>query len=87
MVGGVKFRQQPVGYDVLSQLETEAPLMDWTLENDRGPEYRCALFNRSGFKRSVEEAAEERNELQLFAVGDVVGILTSWTVALFAFEL
>ena len=76
VVGEVKFRQQPVGYDVLSQLETEAPLVDWTPESGRDPEYRYALFSRSGFKRSVEEAAEERNDIRLFAVDDVVGTLT-----------
>jgi AAA+ ATPase superfamily predicted ATPase len=76
VVGELKFRQQPVGYDVLSQLETEAPLVDWTPESGRDPEYRYALFSRSGFKRSVEEAAEERNDIRLFAVNDVVGTLT-----------
>ena len=76
VVGEAKFRQQPVGYDVLNQLENEAPLVDWTPESGGDPTYRYALFSRSGFKRSVEEAAEERDDLRLFSVDDVVATLT-----------
>nr|WP_256393021.1 hypothetical protein [Natronoarchaeum rubrum] len=35
-----------------------------------------ALFSRNGFNSSVEEAAEEREDLHLFTVGDAVEALT-----------
>lgn len=76
VVGEAKFRQQPVGYDVLGQLESEAPLVDWTPGTGGDPEYQYALFSRSGFARSVEEAAAERDDLRLFSVEDVVETLT-----------
>jgi AAA+ ATPase superfamily predicted ATPase len=76
VVGEAKFRQQPVGYDVLSQLETEAPLVGWTPNGGGDPTYRYALFSRSGFKGSVEEAAAERDDLRLFTVDDVVRTLS-----------
>jgi AAA+ ATPase superfamily predicted ATPase len=76
VVSEAKFRQQPVGYDVLSQLENEAPLVDWTSESGGEPEYQYALFSRSGFKQSVEEAAEERGDIRLFTVDDVVRTLS-----------
>lgn len=76
VVGEAKFRSRPVGYDVLSQLEAEASHVDWTPDDTAETVYQYALFSRSGFKQSVEEAAEERNDLRLFAVDDVVATLT-----------
>jgi hypothetical protein len=77
VVGEAKFRQQPVGYDILSQLENEAPLVDWTPESGGEPEYQYALFGRTGFKQSVMEAAEERDDIRLFTVDDVVQTLSN----------
>lgn len=65
LIGEVKFRQQPVGYDVLAQLENEAPLIDWTPNETEEPEYEYVLFSRSGFKLSVETEADERDDLRL----------------------
>lgn len=76
VVGEVKFHQQPVGHDVLTQLENEATLGDWTPEGGQDVEYRYALFARTDFKRSVKEAAAERDDLQLFSADDVVAKLT-----------
>lgn len=76
VVGEVKFQRQPVGHDVLTQLENEATLVDWTPESGRDVEYRYALFGRTDFKRSVKEAAAERDDLQLFSADDVVATLT-----------
>lgn len=76
VVGEAKFRQQPVGYDVLNQLESEAPNVDWTPDSGKDPEYQYALFSRSGFNRSVQEAAEKREDLRLFSVADVVRSLS-----------
>jgi hypothetical protein len=60
LVGEAKFQQQPTGYDVLAQLEREAPEIGWSPTDDVNYEY--ALFSRSGFTSSVEEAAEERDD-------------------------
>jgi len=75
-VGEAQFRQQPVGYEVFSQLENEAPPVGWTPDHGGDPEYRYALFSRSGFKGSVEEAAAERDDIRLFSVDDVVRTLS-----------
>lgn len=40
------------------------------------PEYEYALFSRSGFTAAVEEDASERDDLHLFTVDDVVGLIT-----------
>ncbi|WP_264556752.1 ATP-binding protein [Halocatena marina] len=76
LVGEAKFRQEPLGYDVLSQLETEAPMVDWHPDSGDTPNYEYALFSRAGFTASVEEVASERDDLRLFTVEDVVGLLT-----------
>jgi hypothetical protein len=38
---------------------------------------RYALFARSGFKPSIQEAAEERADLRLFTVDDVVAAMNA----------
>lgn len=73
LVGEAKFQRQPIGYEVLSRLEEEAPLVDWQPDEGGEPEYEYALFSRSGFRSSVEEAESERNDLRLFTVDEVVG--------------
>lgn len=76
LVGEAKFTNSPLGYDVLAGLEDDAPHVDWTPAGGGEPEYEYALFSRSGFKRSVEEAAADRDDLRLFALDDVVAALT-----------
>lgn len=48
-------------------------------ESDDGSERieQCALFSRSGFKPSVEEAAAERDDLRLITVADIVEALSA----------
>lgn len=77
LVGEAKFRQEAVGYDVLGQLETDAPMIEWHPDSGENPNHEYALFSRSGFTPAVEEAASERDDLRLFTVGDVVGFLTN----------
>lgn len=72
VVGEAKFRQQPMGYDVFAQLQREAPEIDWTPEDGGEPTYEYALFSRSGFASSLEEARDERDDLRLYTVQDVV---------------
>jgi len=78
LVGEAKFQQQPMGYDVLAQLEQEAPEVEWSpTDGDGDVNYEYALFSRSGFASSLEEAAEERDDLGLFTVEDVVEALSN----------
>jgi len=76
LAGEVKFTNQPVGYDVLSRLQEEAKQIDWTAPAGGEPEYEYALFSRSGFKRSVREAAAEESSLRLFSLEDVTDVLS-----------
>lgn len=75
IVGEVKFTNRPLGYDILADLEDDAPYIDWTPSNGGDPEYEYALFSRSGFKRSVQEAADDRDDLRLFELDDIVDAL------------
>ncbi|GAB7019636.1 ATP-binding protein [Halostagnicola bangensis] len=72
IVGECKFQRSPLGYDALSSLQTHVDELRWTPDDggDRLEQY--ALFSRSGFKPSVEEAAEDREDLRLFTAEDVV---------------
>jgi AAA+ ATPase superfamily predicted ATPase len=76
VVGEVKFQQQPMGYDVFAQLQNEAPQIDWTPDGGTEPTYEYALFSRSGFASSLEEASDERDDLHLYPVEKVVDILS-----------
>ncbi len=49
--------------------------IDWTPAGGGEPTYEFDLFSRSGFKRSVEEAADERENLRLFDLSDIVAVL------------
>jgi AAA+ ATPase superfamily predicted ATPase len=75
LVGEAKFTNSPVGYDVLAGVEEDAPHVDWTPSGGGDPEYEYALFSRSGFTRSVREAADGRDDLRLFGLDDVVDAL------------
>lgn len=76
LAGEAKFQRQPLSYDVLAQLEQEAPLVDWSPSNGGSRTYEYALFSRSGFTSSVQEAADDRTDLRLFSVEDVVNTLS-----------
>lgn len=66
--------------DWIGQLGTETPrrvVWEQYRHTDRGdPEYEYALFSRSGFTSAVEEGASDRDDLHLFTVDDVVGLIT-----------
>lgn len=76
LVGEAKFTNRPLGYDVLADLEDDAPYVDWTPSSGGDPRYEYALFGRGGFKQSVREAAEDRDDLRLFDLDDVVDAIT-----------
>jgi len=79
IAGEAKFTNTPVGYDVLSNLEDDVEHIDWTPSGGGEPTYEFALFSRSGFKSSVEEAADGRDNLRLFDLSDIVAVLESST--------
>jgi len=72
VAGECKFQRSPLGYDAFATLLDHVSELRWTPDDgsDRTEEY--ALFSRSGFTQSVEEAADQRDDLELFTVGDVV---------------
>lgn len=75
LVGEAKFTSAPLGYDVLAGLEGSVEHVDWTPDGGGDPTYEYALFSRSGFEPSVEEAAADRADLRLFHLTDVVDAL------------
>jgi hypothetical protein len=75
IAGEATFTSAPLSYDVLSDLEDDVAHIDWTPTGGGEPTYEFALFSRSGFKRSVEEAADERADLRLFDLSDIVAVL------------
>jgi hypothetical protein len=76
IVGECKFQGSPVGYDVFSTLQNHTEELRWNPGGgDRTEEY--ALFSRSGFEQSVTETAEERSDLRLFTVDDVIEAVCS----------
>ena len=77
IAGEAKFTDTPLGYDVLANLEDDVERIDWTPTGGGEPAYEFALFSRSGFKSSVEEAADERDDLRLFDLSDTVAVLES----------
>lgn len=77
LLGEAKFQQSEIRYDVFSRLREEAQLVDWTPDDGEEPEYEFALFSRSGFDQSVEEAATKLDNLRLFTVDEVVRLVSS----------
>jgi AAA+ ATPase superfamily predicted ATPase len=75
LAGECKFQQSPLGYEAFSKLQDHVEELRWTPNRggERNEEY--ALFSRSGFKPSIQEAAEERENLRLFTVEDIVEAL------------
>lgn len=77
IVGECKFQQAPLGYDAFSKLRDHVDELRWTPDGGRDRVERYALFSRNGFTQSVEEAADERDDLSLFTVDDVVDALNA----------
>jgi len=77
IVGEAKFTSSPLSYDVLSDLEDDVEHIDWRPTGGGEPSYEFALFSRSGFTSSVVEAADERADLRLFDLSNIVAVLES----------
>lgn len=72
LVGECKFTNSPLDYSTLSKLETHTDAIRWTPSDGGHAEIEYALFSRSGFTRSVREAAEKRDDLRLFGLDDLI---------------
>lgn len=72
IAGECKFQQSPMSYDVLARLESTAAEIRWSGAGMGDPSIQYALFSRSGFSRSISEAAENRSNVQLFSIDDVL---------------
>ncbi len=75
LAGECKFQRSPLGYDAFSKLQNHVDELRWTPNGSGKRTEEYALFSRSGFKPSVQGAAEERDDLRLFTVEDVVEAL------------
>jgi len=60
---------------VESSLETYIEALRWTPPNGGPRRIEYALFSRAGFTQSLRTAAEERDDLRLFELDDVVDAL------------
>ncbi|MDR5673309.1 ATP-binding protein [Halalkaliarchaeum sp. AArc-GB] len=70
VAGECKFTNAPLDYGALASLEDHAAEIRWTPDTDeRNTKY--ALFTRNGATQSVQEAVSERDDLQLFELGDI----------------
>jgi hypothetical protein len=74
VAGECKFTSQPMGYDVLNTLENDVEDIRWTLQCTDDVSHEFCLFSRSGFNHSLIEAAEERDDLRLFSIEDLVTV-------------
>ncbi len=77
ITGECTFQRSSLGYDAFSKLKSHVEELRWTPTGGGERTHEYALFSRSGFTPAVEEAAEERDDLRLFAVEDVVTALSS----------
>jgi len=70
VVGECKFTNAPLDYGALASLEDHAAEIRWTPDGgERDTKY--ALFTRNGATQSVQEAVSERDDVQLFELGDI----------------
>jgi len=71
VAGECKFASSPLDYGALASLENHADEIRWTPDGgDVEREY--ALFARNGFTQSVREAAADRDDVQLFDLGEII---------------
>ena len=75
IAGECKFQSSPLGHDAFSKLSDHVDELRWTPTDGGERDVQYALFSRSGFRASVEEAAGDRDDLRLFTVEDVVEAL------------
>lgn len=75
VVGECKFTNAPLDYSALAALEDHAAEIRWTPDTGGDAETEYALFTRSGTTQAVQEAATERDDLQVFELTELVSAL------------
>jgi uncharacterized protein len=76
IAGECKYQNSPADHSALFSLEDHVRELRWTPPDGDERDVEYALFSRSGFAESVDEAAEDRESLRLYTVDDVVAALT-----------
>jgi len=71
VAGECKFTSRPVSEGVLSDLERTASEVRWS-EGPADGETLYVLFSRSGYSDDLKRAADERNDVLLFELSDLV---------------
>lgn len=71
VAGECKFTNSPMSYDVLSRLENDVSAVRWS-QDGTDIDHEFCLFSKSGFRQSLWEAADERDDLRLCSIEDVV---------------
>jgi len=77
VVGEVKFQKKAMDYSILAQLERESDLIHWKPTGGGEIEYEYVLFSRNGFTRSLQDAGDEREDIRLYDVDQVVSLLSN----------
>jgi hypothetical protein len=75
VVGECKYRSVRTDHDALRSLESHADSLRWTPPSGGPRRVEYALFSRAGFTESLRTAAEERDDLRLFELDEVVDAL------------
>ena len=71
VTGECKFTTAPLDYSALASLETHTDEIRWSPDGSEVTR-TYALFARSGFTKSVREAAADRDDLHIFDLEEIV---------------
>lgn len=75
VLGECKFTSAPVDAALLDGLEDTADEVRWSPPDGSDPEPHYIIFSRSGFTSGLQEQADDRDDVNLHTVEDVVGAL------------
>jgi len=70
VTGECKFTSAPLDYSALASLESHTEEIRWSSDGT-SVKREYALFARNGFTQSVRDAAADRDDLQIFDLGQV----------------
>lgn len=75
IAGECKFQRSPLSYDAFSTLQDHVEELRWTPSDGGKRTCEYTLFSRSGFTQSVKKAEQNRENLRLYTVEDIVEAL------------
>ena len=75
VAGECKYQSSPAGHAALTSLEGHVEELRWTPPDGGERTVEYALFSRGGFTDAVRDAAEVRDDLQLYDLETVVDVL------------